>query len=168
MATILNYEVDEALAPPRVAFYAYTGGVRQIWGQDNIAATRLGKPTGFDWTLGGSGGVAVPGEGQIFPQGIYAFQSDVKQKIVEVDFGGAPTYTKVQDVIDAEVTTGVSVICVQVGQAPTGRQIDENEMDMFDIVGCPGVPANGTLRLYISSRMPVAGKYKFGYTIGTL
>jgi len=138
-----------------------------FWNYDSIAASKLGKSTGYDFTPI-SGGVTIPGEGQIFPQGVYSFTSDVKQKIVEIDFGGAATYTKVQDITDAEVTSGVSVICVQVGVAPTGRPIDENEMDMFNIVGCPGVPADGTLRLYISSRMPVSGKYKFGYTIGTL
>lgn len=169
MATVLNNNLNapDNIAWPRAAVVSYNT-VPIIWAYDFCIAPKFPKSTGYDFNFGSSASGLLPGEGQIFPQGVYSFVSDMKQKIVEVDFGGAATYSKVQDITDAEVTSGVSVIAVQVGVAATSRNLDEVEMDMFNIVAAPGVPADGTLRLYISSRMPVSGKYKFGYTIGTL
>jgi len=166
VASLLNNKADDQDVVARDPTISYNT-VASIWIYDEIAASRILIPTGFDWAS--FGGLPVAGEGQIFPQAMYGVNSDMKQKIVEVDFGGTPTYTGVFDIIDAEVVAGVSIVAVQVGVAPTGRPLDENEMDMFNIVGAPAIPATGKLRLYISSRMgPVTGKYKFGYTIGTL
>lgn len=82
---------------------------------------------------------------------------------VEVDFGSIPTYDKTFTVTDASVSLTSKVIALHAGDAATGRQADENELDALV---CRAVPATGSFTLYVRSTTgPVAGKYKVHYTV---
>jgi hypothetical protein len=69
MANVLNSSLtSSAVSDPRVASYAYTGGSSQIWGQDSIAAPKVGLATGYNHDAGSDYGQIY---GQIYPTGIY-------------------------------------------------------------------------------------------------
>ena len=82
---------------------------------------------------------------------------------VEIDFGTMGTRTKIFTITDPMVTTGSKVATWQSGNAATGRQTDENEMDPILFSACAG---NGTFTLYANSLMgPVKGLYRFIYIV---
>lgn len=89
---------------------------------------------------------------------------------IEIDFDtcglGAATakYVCKATVVDAAVSATSKLLITQAGEAATGRQEDENEMDPLV---CRGAPAAGQFTLYCSpTRGGVAGKYKIYYTVG--
>lgn len=83
----------------------------------------------------------------------------------EIDFGTAfGYYDKTFVVTDAGVSAASKIIITQSGNAPTGRQADENQMDALS---CNALPASGSFTLFCRALPgPVAGKYKIFYTIG--
>lgn len=84
---------------------------------------------------------------------------------VEIDFGTAIAYFDKQFTItDAAVGTGSKILITQSGNAATGRQADENQMDTLI---CNALPAAGSFTLFCTAAPgPVTGKYKIFYTIG--
>lgn len=83
----------------------------------------------------------------------------------EVDFGTAfGYYGKTFTVTDAAVSATSKILITQSGNAPTGRQADENDMDALS---CNATPGTGSFTLNCTAVPgPVAGKYKIFYTIG--
>jgi hypothetical protein len=85
-------------------------------------------------------------------------------KQIEVDFGTFPTNYKTFTIVDADVGPGSKLFPTQAGNAPTGRDEDENEMDpiIFN-----AAPKTGSFVLRAASQDgPVVGKYKVNYGIG--
>ena len=157
MANLLNYTTSDAIPALR-----YGTVMPTTW--EALVLVRFGKTTGYDYAAFVGGGTLL-GEGQLFPQGQYAFYSDMQVYITEIDFGPTPTYDANFTIADSNVTTSTFVMPWQAGIAATGRNLDEDEMDKFDMVAEAGT---GQFILKVHSDHPVAGKYKIGYQIGLL
>lgn len=85
------------------------------------------------------------------------------QKQAEIDFGALGTRSKVFTVTDADVTPASKLMAAHSGEAATGREQDENEMDALTL-RC--VPGSGQFTLYADPLFgAVAGKYKVNYSI---
>ncbi|MBA3758925.1 MAG: hypothetical protein H0X07_00160 [Gemmatimonadales bacterium] len=84
---------------------------------------------------------------------------------VEVDWGEAPARCKTFTVTDATVSVSSQIIINQSGEAPTGRQADENEMEA---IICRAVPGAGQFTVYADAmdRQLVRGLYKLNYLVG--
>ena len=81
---------------------------------------------------------------------------------VEVDFGNS--IEKTFEVSDAGVSPSSIILASQSGNAATGRQSDENELDQFIV--CATARA-GSLSLYVRSLTgPLSGLYRVSYAIG--
>jgi hypothetical protein len=169
-----NYEgADENIAAARPESYAFSGGSRQIWGYDNVAGKGINTifgtnlaitAYGYNWYA--PGGSSVSGQGQIFPTGVYAFQSDMKVYVTEIDFGPTPIWGQTFVITDSNVQTTNFVLPFQAGIAATGRQVDEEDMDKIALVAVVGA---GFFTLYTEGiDGPLSGKYKIGYQIGVL
>ena len=92
--------------------------------------------------------------------------TDTKDAViqVEVDFGIIPTRYKVFTITDVNVLLSSNLIFSQSGKAPTGKSIDENEMDMFVF---SATPKSGSFSLIATAlNGPVVGKFKLNYVIG--
>ena len=88
--------------------------------------------------------------------------ADIKQ--TEIDFGSTPVSEASFTVVDAGVS-GSSQLTGQVAyEAPTGKDLDEVEMDAFHLSFGPG---SGQFTLFIQSLEGlVIGKFKINYLIG--
>lgn len=85
-------------------------------------------------------------------------------KQIEIDFGTRPTNYKTFSIVDLDVVPGSKLFPTQAGNAPTGRDEDENEMDpiIFN-----AAPKTGSFVLRATTiDGPVVGKYKVNYGIG--
>lgn len=83
---------------------------------------------------------------------------------VEIDFGSIPTRGKTFIVTDAGVSSSSSIVVCQAGNAATGKQADENEMDPIIFLAIPGT---GQFTLIGSTKDgPVVGKFKVNYMVG--
>jgi len=83
---------------------------------------------------------------------------------VEIDFGSAPTLSAEFSISNALASVGKNVIAFQSGEAATGRDADENEMDTITFCGrC----FDGGIIFYAESLQgPVSGKFKVNYVFG--
>lgn len=80
----------------------------------------------------------------------------------EIDFGPTPVYSKSFTITDAQIKAGQLVDVTQSGDASTGRQADENEMDRLSFA--TSSPTAGQFVVYASGvNGPVSGKYKILY-----
>lgn len=84
---------------------------------------------------------------------------------VEVDFGATPVRSASFALADATVLATSKISAWQAGDAATGRQADENEMDQLRLVSrATGI---GTWSLYAAgAEGPVSGKFKINYLVG--
>jgi hypothetical protein len=84
---------------------------------------------------------------------------------IEVNFGNTPVMEKMFNIIDAAVTATTKIIAVQSGSAPTGKNADDNEMDVIHFTA---FPKTGNFDLYatVISGFKVGGFYKVLYTTG--
>ena len=84
--------------------------------------------------------------------------ADIKK--VEVDFGvSAYPDTLAITVTDASVSAGQQILASQGGEAATGRQADENEMDLYTVNANAGA---GTITFNVS---PLAGSSLQGKSV---
>lgn len=82
----------------------------------------------------------------------------------EIDFGTTPVFDKAFTITDAGVSATSKILVTQSGNAATGRQQDENEMDPLH---CWTLPAAGSFTLRCRGlEGPVAGKFKVFYAVG--
>lgn len=82
----------------------------------------------------------------------------------EIDCGSAATKACSATVTDATVSGTSKLLITMSGNAATGRQADENEMDKLM---CSAVPGSGSFVVHcIPLPGPVSGKYKLWYTVG--
>ncbi len=82
----------------------------------------------------------------------------------EIDFGNVPTFGGVFDVTVQGAAVGQKVIVLQAGDAATGRDQDENEMDAIILRGVAGA---GVVTVYADSLLGVvSGKYKINVLFG--
>ncbi len=87
-------------------------------------------------------------------------------KQVEIDFGTVAKKSYSGTFADAVVTAGQRVRISQAGDAPTGRQADENEMEHF--VANARVATNGVITVNVQalSGSNLQGKFKLNYAVG--
>ena len=85
----------------------------------------------------------------------------------EVDFGSLPIYQKEFTITDASVLTTSNITASIAYEAPTGKDLDEIEMDSFNII-C-GQATNGTFKIIVKSidGSYLADKFKINYSITT-
>ena len=85
----------------------------------------------------------------------------------EIDFGALPIYQKEFTITDASVLTTSNITASIAYEAPTGKDLDEIEMDSLDII-C-GQATNGTFKIIIKSidGSYLADKFKINYSITT-
>lgn len=90
--------------------------------------------------------------------------SSTTVKQTEVDFGTTPVYDTSFTVTDAEVTTSSNIIGWIAYVAPTGKDLDEVEMDLIDLKFGPG---SGQFTVFAKPMEGyVADKFKINYIIG--
>ena len=89
---------------------------------------------------------------------------------VEIDFDTCGLGTHVAKVAceatvtDASITASSKILVSQAGDAPTGKESDDNEMDPLS---CSAQPASGSFTLRcIPLRGPTHGKFKINYAAG--
>jgi len=82
----------------------------------------------------------------------------------EIDCGASATKDCTATVTDAGVSGTSKLLITVSGNAATGRQADENQMDKLV---CSAVPGAGSFVVHcIPLPGPVSGKYKLFYTVG--
>jgi hypothetical protein len=92
-----------------------------------------------------------------------AGSADITQ--VEVDFGAEAVRSKTFTVTDALVTPSTQIIAVQSGDAATGKNADDNEMDAINFRAAVG-PGQFTLYATVVEGFAVNGKYRVNYLRG--
>lgn len=74
----------------------------------------------------------------INPGGGSSTPGTVNVKQTEIDFGTTPLAEAEFTVVDSDVTTGSQIIGTIAYEAPTGKDLDELEMDGIDLKFQPG------------------------------
>lgn len=88
----------------------------------------------------------------------------VEIKQTEVDFGSTPVAEAEFVVVDVDVTPASQIMGDVAYEAPTGKDLDELEMDGLDLKFAPG---SGQFTLYARGLDgPVHDKFKINYLIG--
>lgn len=91
-----------------------------------------------------------------------ASASDVKQ--TEVDFGATPLPFASFTVTDASVSASSQITGSVAYEAPTGKDLDELEMDTIDVKFGPDV---GQFTIYVTGQEGyLEGKFKINYLVG--
>ncbi len=81
----------------------------------------------------------------------------------EIDFGSVPTLSKSFTVVHSGAQVGQFVLASQSGDAATGRDADENEMDGLIVSGY--VSSVNTIVFFVNATDKVVGKYKINYQL---
>ena len=115
------------------------------------------------------GGVPLTGT----PSGLYLKDNatwgapgagSVNIKQTEVDFGVLPVSEASFVVTDTDVSAGSQIIGSVAYEAPTGKELDELEMDVIDLKFAPGA---GQLTIYAKGLEGyVADKFRINYLVG--
>lgn len=93
-----------------------------------------------------------------------ALKSRLLPKSVEIDFGVTPVYEKSFTITDSSVATTSHLIGMIAHEAPTGKDVDEVEMDPLNLSFAPG---SGQFTLYARGlEGRVYGAFKVNYIIG--
>lgn len=124
----------------------------------NMPALAVGEPylttDTHQFYIGTSGGNALVGPS--------AGGGSVKQ--VEIDFGAQPVAEASFVIADASVSPTSNLVGTVAYVAPTGKDLDEMEMDELDLKFGPG---SGNFTLYARGRDGyVADKFKINYVVG--
>ena len=89
---------------------------------------------------------------------------DINIKQTEIDFGATPIAEQSFNVTDADVTAGSQIIGNVAYEAPTGKDLDELDMDAVDL---KFAPAAGSFTIYAKGMEGyIADKFKINYLIG--
>lgn len=86
---------------------------------------------------------------------------------VEVDFGSTPVAEQIFTIADGSVTATSKIIPVLAYAAPTGKDLDELEMDSLHIVA--GNCSVGQFDMYVKSNdgSYLEGKFKIDYLVAS-
>jgi hypothetical protein len=85
------------------------------------------------------------------------------QQMAEIDFGSVPVSEMTFTVADSHVTPTCTIVGNVAYVAPTGKDLDEMEMDCLDLKFAAG---NGQLTIYAKARDgDVADKFKIAYCV---
>ena len=88
----------------------------------------------------------------------------VNIKQTEIDFGTTPVVEKNFTIVDTDISVSSQLIGLVAYEAPTGKDLDELEMDVLDLKLGSG---NGQFTLRVKGMEGyVAGKFKINYLIG--
>ena len=91
-----------------------------------------------------------------------AGSTNIKQ--TEVDFGTTPVSEKEFTITDADVLVTSQLIGNVAYEAPTGKELDELEMDSLDLKFAPGA---GQFKIYAKGLDGyLADKFKINYLVG--
>lgn len=85
---------------------------------------------------------------------------------IEIDFGTVAKRTYVGTFAHSGATVGQRVRLLQSGDAPTGRQADENEMEQFTANGQVVTAGIVTVRVRAHEGCLLQGKFKLNYALG--
>lgn len=127
------------------------------------------KTVNTDLNFGGTGRVrgiaapALPGDAvnKTYADGLVGATAI---KTTEIDYGAVPVIEKTFVVTDAAVSAANKILVQQSGKGATGRDDDENEMD---VIHCRAVPGTGQFTLYTTCLTgKVSGKYLINYQLG--
>lgn len=90
--------------------------------------------------------------------------SKVISKQTEVDFGTTPVSSKTFTVADDEVTVYSRIFAQVAYEAPTGKDLDEVELDLIILICAPG---DKVITIHAKALEGyVADKFKINYLIG--
>jgi hypothetical protein len=85
-------------------------------------------------------------------------------KQVEIDFGALPVSEKSFTLSDVSVSPTSHIVGTVAYEAPTGKDLDELDMDSLDLKFGPG---SGQFTLYVIGRDGyIADKFKVNYVVG--
>lgn len=150
--------IVEPIVAPIVANHAtLTDNPHSTTCQQVNAEPNLGNPQSDGQVLSsntsGTRSWVTPGAGSV----------DITQ--VEVNFGAEAVRSKTFTITDAQVTPSTQIIATQAGDAPTGKNADDNEMDAIVFRAVPG---SGQFTLYatVVEGFKVGGFYKVNYLRG--
>lgn len=137
--------VDDLAAKEETANKGIAGGYASLDGSGDLPLTQL-PAHGSTHEPGGSDAINL-----------------LKQ--TEVDFGAAPVADGIFVVVDADVSAGSKLIAQVAYEAPTGKDLDEVEMDDLQVRAGPGA---GELTLFIRAAdgSYLHDKFKINYLIG--
>jgi len=125
-------------------------------------------PSGSAGTPGVAGPIGPPGQDADTPEEpqivLLSTSLSVNVKQTEVDFGSTPISETEFIVTDSEVTALSQLIGTVAYEAPTGKDLDELEMDAIDLKFAPGT-GQFTLRMK-GEEGYLEGKFKVNYIIG--
>lgn len=143
-------------------------GTRSIATQHSLTG---GGNLTADRTLSLVSDSATPGNNKVYGTdgaGAKGWKSDpagaVNIKQTEIDFGATPVSEASFTVTDSEVSAGSQLIGFVAYEAPTGKDLDELEMDAIDLKFAPG---SGEFTVYARGMDgDIADKFKINYLIG--
>lgn len=108
----------------------------------------------------GAIGFSVP---QVFPI-VIPPAGAVNIKQTEIDFGATPVAEASFVVVDVDVSPSSQIVGVVAYEAPTGKDLDELDVDGLDLKFAPGV---GQFMIYARGLDGyVADKFKINYLVG--
>ena len=85
-------------------------------------------------------------------------------KQTEIDFGSLPVSEKSFTISDVSVSPTSHIVGTVAYEAPTGKDLDELDMDALDLKFGPG---SGQFTLYVTGRDGyIADKFKVNYVVG--
>lgn len=103
-------------------------------------------------------------DGKIDPSMVTGGSGTATLKQTEIDFGPLPVAEKSFTIIDPDVTPASKLVGEIAYVAPTGKDLDEMEMDEIDLKFGPG---SGQFTLYaVGENGYVADKFRVNYLIG--
>lgn len=123
----------------------------------NMPALAVGEPyfttDTHQFYVGTSGGNALVGP-----------SSGASVKQVEIDFGSLPVSEASFLITDASVSPTSHIVGTVAYEAPTGKDLDELDMDGLDLKFGPG---SGQFTLYVRGQDGyIADKFKINYVVG--
>lgn len=141
---------DGAFATPATVAHAAS---HESAGSDPLNIKNLGGyPGGTTTFLRADGAFASPG----------ASSTNIKQ--TEIDFGATPVSEMLFTITDADVSATSQLLGWIAYEAPTGKDLDEMEMDVIDVKLGPGT---GEFTAYVKGLEGyLADKFKLNYLIG--
>ncbi len=91
-----------------------------------------------------------------------AAQPNIKQ--VEVDMGAVPILQQTFTITDAAVSPSSRIVGTVANEAPTGKELDEMEMDTLDL---KFTPESGQFKVLVTGGNGyLEGKFKINYLVG--
>lgn len=93
--------------------------------------------------------------------------NNIFQKQIEIDFGSTPIYEQIFTITDIDVIPSSTIIANMAYRAPTGKEIDECEMDELDIKCGPTISGQFSMLIRSKDGSYLHDKFFINYIIST-